>query len=99
VEFISEILGFGLIFLHLIDEVTHRLHLHALHTFSYEVHQEPGDLCGVVLPYDISSYELAGEAHYVILYRGYLVTSLSFFDFVVNSLMRCAREWYEEFPR
>jgi len=85
-EFISQILGFVEILLHLIDEVVDPVHLHSLHTFSCEVHHEPGDLCGVLLPYDISSYDLASEMHYAILYRGYLVTSLSFFDFVVSFL-------------
>jgi hypothetical protein len=86
VEFIFQILGFTEIFIYLIDEVTHPIHPHSLHTFSYKVHHELGDLCGAVLPYDISSYELASEVHCAILYRGYLVTSLSFLDFSVSFL-------------
>jgi hypothetical protein len=82
-EFIAQVLGFVEIFLQLIDEVAHPVHLHALHTFSWEVHHEPSDICGVVLPYELASYELASKAHCAILYRGYLVTSLSFFDFSV----------------
>jgi hypothetical protein len=85
-EFISQILGFAAILLHLIDEVVHPVHLHALHTFSCEVHHEPSDLCGVVLPYELAIYELESEVHYSILYRGYLLTSLSFFDFSVRFL-------------
>jgi hypothetical protein len=84
VELISKILGFTKILLEFIDKVAHSVHLHALHTFSYEVQHELGDLCGAGISYNISSYELASEAHYAILYRGYLVTSLSFFDFTVT---------------
>jgi hypothetical protein len=85
-EFISQILGFMTILLQLIDEVVRLVHLHALHTFSCKVHHEPDDLCGAVLPYDLASYELASEAHYAILYRGYLVTSLSFLYFSIRFL-------------
>jgi hypothetical protein len=86
VEFVSQILSFTTIFLEFIDEVTHPIHLHALHTFTCEFHHEPSDLCGVVLSYELSSYELASKAHCAILYRGYLVASLSFFDFTVSFL-------------
>jgi hypothetical protein len=85
-EFISQILSFAKIFLQFIDEVNFPIHLHALHTFSSKVHHEPGDLCGAVLPYELANYELKSEVNYAILYRGYLVTSLSFFDFVVSLL-------------
>jgi hypothetical protein len=40
----------------------------------------------VVLNYDTVNYELESEVHYTILDRGYLVTSLSVFDFVVGFL-------------
>jgi hypothetical protein len=86
VEFVSQILSFTAVFLKFIDEVTHPIHLHAFHTFSCEVHHEPGDLCGAVLPYDLSNYELESEVHCTILDRGYLVASLSLFDFIVSLL-------------
>jgi hypothetical protein len=79
----SLILIFVTVFLKFIDEVTRPINFHSLHTFSYEVHHEPGDLCGAVISYDISSSELESEVHYAILDRGYLVASLSFFNFVV----------------
>ena len=86
VEFVSLILSFVVVFINFINEVTHPIHLHSLHTFSCEVHHEPNELCGAVLPNDISIYELASEAHCSILYRGYLVISLSFFYFFVRFL-------------
>ena len=85
-EFISQVLGFEAILLQLIDEVVRPVHLHALHTFFCEVHHEPDELCGAILSYELASYELASEAHCTILYRGYLVTLLSFFDFSVRFL-------------
>jgi hypothetical protein len=60
--------------------------MHALHTFSCEVHHEPDDLFGEVLAYDLANYEFASEAHYFILDRGYLVTSLCFLNFFVSFL-------------
>jgi hypothetical protein len=86
VEFVSQILSFATVFLEFIDEVTRPIHLHALHTFSCDIHHEPSDLCGVVLPYELAIYELESEAHCAILYIGYLVASLSFFNFVVSFL-------------
>jgi hypothetical protein len=83
VELVSLILHFATVFLKLVDEVTHPIHLHPLHAFPCEVHHEPGDLRGVILSYNISSYELASEAHCTILDRGYLVASLSLLNFVV----------------
>jgi len=80
------ILSFETIFLKFIDEVTHPIHLHSLHTFTCEFHHEPSDLCGAVLSYELARYELEIEVHCAILYRGYLVDSLSFFDFVVSFL-------------
>jgi len=74
------------IFLELIDEVTWGIHIHSLHAFSCEVHHEPDDLCGVILSYKISIYELASEVHYTILDRGYLEASLSIFDFAISLL-------------
>jgi len=82
-ELISLILRFMVVFLELVDEVAHPIHLHPLHAFSCEVHHEPGDLHGAILSDKISSYKLASEAHYAILYRVYLVTYLSFFDFTI----------------
>ena len=79
-------MSFAIVFLEFIDEVTRPIHLHSFHTFSYEVHHKPGDLCGPVLPYELASYELESEVHCAILYRGYLVASLSFFNFIVSFL-------------
>jgi hypothetical protein len=83
VELVSLILSFVAIFLEIIDEVTHPIHMHSLHAFSYKVHHEPNDLCGAILSYKLANYELASEAHYAILDRGYLVASLSLFNFPI----------------
>ena len=82
-ELVSLIVSFATIFLEFIDEVACPIHLHALHTFSYKVHHKPDDLSRAFLSYDISIYELASEEHCSILDRGYLIASLSFFNFVV----------------
>jgi hypothetical protein len=82
VELVSLILCFTTVFLKLVDEVTPNSSAFPP-CISLEVHHEPGDLCGVILSYKISSYELASEAHCTILDRGYLVASLSLFYFIV----------------
>jgi hypothetical protein len=98
VEFVSFILRFTVVLLDFIDKVTHPIHLHSLHTFSSEVHHEPGDLCGVVLSYDLSSYELASEAHSAILDRGYLIASLSLFDFTLSLLDSLCQGAFQGLP-
>jgi hypothetical protein len=40
----------------------------------------------VVIPYELANYEFESEVHYALLYKGYLVASLSFFNFVVSFL-------------
>jgi hypothetical protein len=79
-------MSFTTIFFQLIDEVTHPVHLHSLHTFSCKVHHKLSDLCGADLPYKLANYDLERKVHCAILYRGYLVTYLSFFDFVISFL-------------
>jgi hypothetical protein len=86
VELISLILSFATVFLNLIDDVTHPIHLDSLHTFSCEVHHEPSDLCGEILSYDIAIYDLESEVHCAILDRSYLVASLFLFDFAISLL-------------
>jgi hypothetical protein len=86
VEPISLILCFAIVFLKFVDEVTCPIHLHSLHVFSYEVHHEPGDLCRAVHSYKLAKYELAREAYYAILDRGYLVALLSLFDLTISLL-------------
>jgi hypothetical protein len=83
VELIYLILSFTTVFLKLVDRVTCPIHVHSLHAFSCEVPHEPDYLCGAIVSYKLASYELASEAHYVVLDRGYLVASLSLLDFVV----------------
>jgi hypothetical protein len=82
-ELVSLILCFTTVFLELVDEVAHPVHLHPLHALPCEVHHEPGDLRGVVLSDELASYKLASKAHCAILDRGYLVASLSLLNFVV----------------
>jgi hypothetical protein len=77
------ILSFAKVFLEFIDEVNRPIDMHSLKTFFCEVHHEPDDLCGVVLPYELANYELESEVHCTILDRGYLVSSLFFFDFTI----------------
>jgi hypothetical protein len=54
-ELISLILSFMIVFLELIDKVTHPIHLHSLHAFTYEVHHKPSDLCGEIISYELPS--------------------------------------------
>jgi hypothetical protein len=58
-ELVSLILCFAIVFLELVDEVAHPIHLHPLHEFPCEVHHEPDDLHGAVLSNELASYELA----------------------------------------
>ena len=57
-EFIPLILHFTEVFLKLIDEVTHPVHLHPLHALSCEVYYESSDLCQLVLSDDLASYKM-----------------------------------------
>jgi len=84
VELVSLILSFAKVFLDIIDELNHPIHLHPLHAFSCEFHHEPDDLHGAILSYNISIYDLASEAHCTILDRGYLIASLSLLDFSIS---------------
>jgi hypothetical protein len=78
-ETIPLILPFVIVFLELVDEVTHLVHLHSLHALPSEVYYEPSDLCQTILSDELASYKLEREACCAILDRGYLVTLLSLF--------------------
>jgi len=78
-EFIPLILGFAIVFLELVDELKHPVHLHNLYALPSEVHYEPSNLCWMVISDDLANCKLEIKAHCSILDRGYLVASLSFF--------------------
>jgi hypothetical protein len=78
-EVIPLILRFMEVFLKLVDEVTHLVHLHPLHAFLSKVYYELSDLFQTVLSDQLASDKLASKVHCAILDRGYLVDFLSLF--------------------
>jgi hypothetical protein len=58
VKIIASVLGFATIFLELVDEVAHPVHLHPFDALSWEVNDEPCDLRRSVLPDKITRDQL-----------------------------------------